>query len=73
MTKARPRRRVVPPFRGYCRPGDITADRRVHPAALILCVVGVPLRLEVAGRPAEHMILSACLGQLGKHMHPVVA
>jgi len=47
------------PFR-YFRPEDIAADRWVHLTALILCVVGVPALLDMAGRAPSPVVLPAC-------------
>jgi len=38
------------PRRGYFLPEDIAADRWVHLTALILCTVGIPFLLRLAGR-----------------------
>lgn len=48
------------PFRGYFRPEDIAADRWVHLAALILCVAGVPVLLDMAGRLPHRSVFFAC-------------
>ncbi|MBV9553443.1 MAG: hemolysin III family protein [Alphaproteobacteria bacterium] len=48
------------PFRGYFRPEDIAADRWVHLAALLLCIVGVPWLLAVAGRSTGALTFAAC-------------
>ncbi|HVH80394.1 MAG TPA: hemolysin III family protein [Stellaceae bacterium] len=51
---------VNAPFRGYFLPEDIAADRWVHLAALILCTVGIPLLLTLAGRSTRSAVLVAC-------------
>ena len=48
------------PFRGYFRPEDIAADRWVHLAALILCIAGVPVLLDMAGRSPDRVVFFAC-------------
>lgn len=47
------------PFRGYFRPEDIAADRWVHLGALILCVFGIPVLLDLAGRSPNRAIFLA--------------
>jgi len=47
-------------FGGYFRPEDIAADRWVHLTALILCAVGVPALLDMAGRAPSRAVLPAC-------------
>jgi hemolysin III len=51
--------RTGAPFR-YFRPEDVAADRWVHLTALILCVVGVPALLDMAGRASNPVVLPAC-------------
>lgn len=51
---------ALAPFRGYFRPEDIAADRWVHFAALILCTIGIPVLLHLAGRSPDRVVLFAC-------------
>lgn len=51
---------ATPPFRGYFRPEDIAADRWVHLAALILCIGGIPVLLDRAGRSPNRAVFFAC-------------
>jgi hemolysin III len=47
-------------FGGYFRPEDIAADRWVHLTALILCVIGIPVLLDMAGRAPNPVVFPAC-------------
>lgn len=47
-------------FGGYFHPEDIAADRWAHLTALILCTVGVPVLLHLAGGSPNPMVFPAC-------------
>jgi hemolysin III len=44
----------------YFRPEDLAIDRWVHLAALLLCTVGVPVLLTMAGRSPSAAVFFAC-------------